>query len=238
MQKCESKCCQKQKQIKMPRIVVFLGPSLPKSKAVQILEADYLPPAKRGDIYRAALEGADIICLIDGVFFQECSVAHKEIIDAMEMGSKIIGSSSMGALRASELDIYGMVGVGEIYEAYKRGDLISDDEVALIFDPVAFEPLSEPLVNIRHNLEIALRSGIIDEAARDALFRAAASRYFPERTYERMISDCSGEVSLDVLRRFQEFINNERRDLKRDDAVKALEKALEIALEIAHEDKD
>jgi hypothetical protein len=220
-----------QKQMPVPRIVVFLGPSLPKDKARQILEAEYLPPAKRGDIYRAALEGADVICLIDGVFFQECSVAHKEILDAMEMGSKIIGASSMGALRASELDVYGMVGVGEIYEAYKRGDLISDDEVALIFDPIAFEPLSEPLVNIRHNLDIALKHGIIDEAARNALFKAVQSRYFPERTYERMIEDCIGVVSADALQRFREFINNERRDLKMEDALKALERVKEIANE-------
>lgn len=214
-----------------PRVVVFLGPSLPKERAGRILEAEYLPPAKRGDIYRAALNGADIICLIDGVFFQECSVAHKEIIDSMEMGSKVIGSSSMGALRASELDVYGMVGVGEIYEAYKKGDLISDDEVALIFDPICFEPLSEPLVNIRHNLEIALKQGIIDEISRDALLKAALSRYFPERTYERMILDCEGKVTADVLQRFREFINNERRDLKMEDAIKALEWALKIANE-------
>lgn len=214
-----------------PRVVVFLGPSLPKERAGQILEAEYLPPAKRGDIYRAALNGADIICLIDGVFFQECSVAHKEIIDSMEMGSKVIGSSSMGALRASELDVYGMVGVGEIYEAYKKGDLISDDEVALIFDPICFEPLSEPLVNIRHNLEIALKQGIIDEISRDALLKAALSRYFPERTYERMILDCEGKVTAEVLQRFREFINNERRDLKMEDAIKALEWALKIANE-------
>jgi hypothetical protein len=215
----------------MPRIVVFLGPSLPVDSARKVLDAEYLPPAKRGDIYRAALEGADIICLIDGVFFQECSVAHKEILDALEMGSKILGASSMGALRASEMDVYGMEGVGEIYLAYKRGDLISDDEVALIFDPIVFEPMSEPLVNIRHNLEIALQRGVIDEAARNALLEAAQSRYFPERTYERMMLDCEGDVSPKVLQRFREFINNERRDLKMEDALKALERAREIANE-------
>lgn len=215
----------------MPRIVVFLGPSLPVDRAKQILDAEYLPPAKRGDIYRAALEGADIICLIDGVFFQECSVAHKEIIDAIEMGSKILGASSMGALRASEMDVYGMEGVGEIYLAYKRGDLVADDEVALIFDPIVFEPMSEPLVNIRHNLEIALQREIIDDAARNVMLETAQSRYFPERTYERMIKDCGGVVSPDALKRFREFINNERRDLKMEDALKALERAKEIANE-------
>ncbi len=215
----------------MPRIVVFLGPSLPVDRAKEILDAEYLAPAKRGDIYRAALEGADIICLIDGVFFQECSVAHKEILDALQMGSKILGASSMGALRASEMDICGMEGVGEIYQAYKRGDLVADDEVALIFDPIVFEPMSEPLVNIRHNLKIALEQGVIDEAARNSMLKAAQSRYFPERTYERIIKDCEENVSADALRRFKEFINNERRDLKMEDAIKALKRAKEIANE-------
>lgn len=215
----------------MQRIVVFLGPSLPADRARKILEADYLPPAKRGDIYRAAKEGADIICLIDGVFFQECSVAHKEILDALQMGVKVLGASSMGALRASEMDVYGMEGIGEIYRAYKQGDLISDDEVALVFDPIEFEPLSEPLVNIRHNLEIALQRGIIDQAERMVLLHAAQSLYFPERTYEAMIKACQEKIPPEVLRRFQEFINEERRDLKGEDAVAALERVRLIANE-------
>ena len=98
--------------------------------------------------------------LIDGVFFQDCSVAHKEVLYALESGAKVLGASSMGALRASELDVYGMEGIGEIYQAYKSGHLVSDDEVALIFDPFTWEPRSEPLVNIRFNLDLAWQKGI------------------------------------------------------------------------------
>jgi len=137
----------------MPEIVVFLGPSLCRARAEEILQAEWRPPARRGDVYRAAQEGARIIVLIDGVFFQDSSVAHKEVIYALDAGSRVLGASSMGALRASELDVYGMEGVGLIYQAYKNGRLVSDDEVALTFDPFAFEPRSEPLVNIRFNLE-------------------------------------------------------------------------------------
>ncbi len=212
----------------MPGTVVFLGPSLPRDKAEQILKAEYRPPAKRGDIYRAAKEGAKIICLIDGVFFQDCSVAHKEVLFALERGAKVLGASSMGALRASELDIYGMEGVGKIYKAYKRGDLVSDDEVALIFDPFTWEPRSEPLVNIRFNLDLALLQGTIDAATRDVLFRSAQSLYFPERTYERMLKAAEGQVLEKMLQRFREFINNERRDLKMEDALQALQRAKEI----------
>ena len=176
----------------MPGIVVFLGPSLPRARAKQILEADFRPPAKRGDIYLAAKEGAGIILLIDGVFFQECSVAHKEVIYALEAGAKVLGASSMGALRAAELDIYGMEGIGKIYQAYKSGHLVSDDEVALIFDPFSWEPRSEPLVNIRFNLDLAWQMGVISASCKDRLFHCAEARYFPDRTYERMLSDAEG----------------------------------------------
>ena len=206
----------------MPGIVVFLGPSLSRARAQQILEADFRPPAKRGDIYLAAKEGAGIILLIDGVFFQECSVAHKEVIYALETGAKVLGASSMGALRAAELDIYGMEGIGKIYQAYKSGHLVSDDEVALIFDPFSWEPRSEPLVNIRFNLDLAWQMGVISASCKDRLFHCAEARYFPERTYERMLSDAGAMVAEKELQRFREFLAREKRDFKMEDALQAL----------------
>ncbi|MHB8119553.1 MAG: TfuA-related McrA-glycine thioamidation protein [Methanothrix sp.] len=214
---------------KMPGIVVFLGPSLSRDRAEQVLEADYRPPAKRGDIYQAAREGAGIILLIDGVFFQECSVAHKEVIYALEAGAKVLGASSMGALRASELDIYGMEGIGKIYQAYKSGHLVSDDEVALVFDPFSWEPRSEPLVNIRFNLDLAWQMGVISASCKDRLFHCAEARYFPDRTYERMLSDAGAMVAEKELLRFREFLAKEKRDFKMEDALLALERVRRMA---------
>jgi TfuA protein len=215
----------------MPGIVVFLGPSLPRDRAKEILQADYRPPAKRGDIFQAANAGAKVICLIDGVFFQDCSVAHKEVLFALESGARVLGASSMGALRASELDIYGMEGIGEIYEAYKRGDLISDDEVALIFDPITWEPRSEPLVNIRFNLDAAWQQGKIGMDARNKFLQCAQSIYFPERTYERMMKAARALVSAKELQCFREFMRHSLRDYKREDAIAALQRVKEMANE-------
>jgi len=68
------------------KIVVFLGPSLDRERAREIQNVDYRPPAKRGDVFKAAKEGARIIGLIDGVFFQDSAVAHKEILhESMEI---------------------------------------------------------------------------------------------------------------------------------------------------------
>ena len=215
---------------RMQKIVVFLGPSLPEAEAREILDADveYLPPAKRGDLFKAARDGAEVICLIDGVFFQDCSVAHKEVLYALDHGVKVIGASSMGALRASELDVYGMQGVGEIYEAYRRKELVSDDEVALVFDPFSFEPRSEPLVNIRHNLKIAVKEGVIDEESSLTLLKEAMSLYFPQRTYDRIIKACKGRIAEEQLERFKSFVDTERSDLKKEDAVRAIRRAREL----------
>jgi hypothetical protein len=156
-------------------------------------------------------------------------VAHKEVIFALEGGARVLGASSMGALRASELDVYGMEGIGLIYEAYKSGHLVSDDEVALIFDPFTWEPLSEPLVNIRFNLDLAWQQGKIKSSTRDKLFRYAQSIYFPERTYERMMKDSEGQVPAGELQHFREFLAKEKRDFKMEDACLALQRLLVIA---------
>ena len=210
-------------------IVVFLGPSLSKDRVEEILEADYRPPAKRGDIYQAARQGARIICLIDGVFFQESSVAHKEVIYALEAGARVLGASSMGALRASELDVYGMEGIGIIYQAYRSGLLISDDEVALTFDPFSYEPTSEPLVNIRFNLDLACRKGIISEQSRERLFLAARRLYFPSRTYQSMMMEGAKDLPPEEMERLSCYLERERRDFKMEDALLALKRARELA---------
>ncbi|HJK01344.1 MAG TPA: TfuA-like protein, partial [Methanocorpusculum sp.] len=87
----------------MPNIVVFIGPSLSIDDAKQILpDAEYLPPAKRGDFTDAVRIGVKTIVLIDGVFFQDRAVGHREILTALRTGISVYGASSMGALRASE----------------------------------------------------------------------------------------------------------------------------------------
>jgi len=121
-----------------------------------------------------------------------------------------------------------MEGVGEIFRLYREGVLISDDEVALIFDPINFEPLSEPLVNIRDNVRAAQELGYIDQEAGERILAAASSLYFPKRTYDRILEVAEG---LDESPRegFKRFLRIEKRDLKRDDATRALERIKEIA---------
>jgi hypothetical protein len=93
----------------------------------------------------------------------------------------------MSALRASELDSYGMIGLGRIYEWYRGGVIESDDEVAVTFHPETLQPLSVPLVNIRATLEYALDRDMIDLYQRDMLLKIARSMYYPGRSYHAMV---------------------------------------------------
>nr|WP_321351280.1 TfuA-related McrA-glycine thioamidation protein [uncultured Methanoregula sp.] len=213
----------------MPRIIVFLGPSLDLAAAQSILTADYRPPAKRGDLLRAAEEGAGIIGLIDGVFHQESAVAHREILAAVKKGVRVVGASSMGALRAAEMDTLGMAGVGEIYRMYRSGELISDDEVALVFDPVTGMSLSEPLINIRFTLKRAQNEGILSGPEHEVLLAAARAVFYPQRTYRSVVAKAGDAVSATTKERFLLWADTHVCDQKREDAVAALEYIREIA---------
>jgi hypothetical protein len=212
----------------MQSAVVFLGPSLDRREAEAILPADYRPPAARGDLTRAVQEGARVIGLIDGVFFQESSVGHREVLAALSAGVHVVGASSMGALRASELHTLGMEGVGEVYRMYRDGILVSDDEVALAFDPETFAALSEPLVNIRATLARAEADGIIEYMDSEALLSVASSLYYPDRTYPRIIRVAKAVVDPRTLSRFAHWVETSAVDLKKADAILALERIREI----------
>jgi hypothetical protein len=215
----------------MQKIIVFLGPSLEKTAAEKILSAHYLPPAKRGDLLAAVHDGATIIGLIDGVFHQESAVAHREILAAIKKGVRVIGSSSMGALRAAEMDTLGMVGIGKIYQMYTIGELESDDEVALVFDPISGMALSEPLINIRFTLKRATEAGIIDKGAHDTLLSAARSVFYPKRTYRTIVYQAGEAIDEKTRERFLQWVKTNACDQKRDDAVAALEYIRKIAVD-------
>ena len=92
------------------RRIAFVGPSIPPNAAQALApEVTLLPPARAGDVYRAMAHGeARVIGLVDGVFGSVGSVWHKEILLALHAGVRVVGAASMGALRAAELDVFGM----------------------------------------------------------------------------------------------------------------------------------
>lgn len=211
----------------MKKIVIFLGPSLPISEAREILDAIYLPPAKQSDLLSAVTTyKPDIIGLIDGVFLSLPSVWHKEILYAIEQGVAVYGASSMGALRASETEAFGMVGVGEIYRMYASGELIDDDEVVTVHGPedTGYRRLSEPMVNVRATFHRAKEEGIIDSDLCEQVGAIAKSIYFPERTFPAIFRKATAAgISLESVEEMANFVKTKYVDLKRQDAIWLLE---------------
>ncbi|KRA81399.1 YcaO-like family protein [Altererythrobacter sp. Root672] len=134
------------------RKVLFAGPSV--IGLVLPADIEIRPPAKCGDLSDLLSDPPAAVGLIDGYFGTAPTVWHKEILSLLALGVQVIGGASIGALRAAELDRFGMVGVGTLFEAYRTGALIRDDAVMLVHAPpeLGFAPLSIPLVDAEYAL--------------------------------------------------------------------------------------
>ncbi|WP_415281792.1 TfuA-like protein [Candidatus Nitrososphaera sp. FF02] len=211
----------------MARPVIFLGPSLSHEKARRILpDADFRPPAKKGDLLRlAASPDVSMVGLVDGVFLQDYPPTPIEVYQlARRDGVLLAGAASLGALRAVELEKFGMVGIGRVFELYKSGRLDADDEVAVTFADGDFHLQSEAMVDIRYNLFLAHKKRVIGERTKKALTKTAKRTYFPRRNYPDIIEDAKrrypGLADIDA---FSAYISANRKSLKEMDAVKLLE---------------
>lgn len=204
--------------------IVFLGPTLPVATALDVLDAEYLPPAELGDVWRVTQEQPPAIGIVDGYFNSVPAVWHKEILFALSSGIPVYGAASMGALRAAELARFGMVGVGRIAEGYCSDELTCDDEVALVHAGAehGYQAFSEPLVNIRATMSAAVEENLLERSVADAVVGMAQSLFYPDRTWERLleVTPAPAEVIL-ALRR---WLPTGRVDQKRIDAIAMLER--------------
>jgi hypothetical protein len=142
-----------------------------------------------GSIFQAVQSGYRRIGLVDGLFGTVPSVWHKEILYAIAMGAEVVGAASMGALRAAELDQFGMVGIGVIYRCYRREILIDDDEVSVLhaIGAMGFAPLTIPMINLRLTFRHLKRMGKVTGREMDIILLAAKSRHFSQRTIEDVV---------------------------------------------------
>jgi hypothetical protein len=215
-----------------PPVFVFLGPSLPVADARRILDAVYLPPVSMGDIYRLMARRPTVIAIIDGLFEQTPAVWHKEILYALSRGVRVLGASSMGALRAAELAAFGMEGVGEVFEAFHRGELEDDDEVAVAHASAGdgYRSLSDAMVNLRAGLRQARQGGQIGAGVHDRLLAAAKSLHYPDRSWPRLfeLADAAAlEIPAAELAALRALVARGRPDVKRADAIRLLRQLAE-----------
>ncbi|HYY50628.1 MAG TPA: TfuA-like protein [Nitrososphaeraceae archaeon] len=212
----------------MNKPIIFLGPSLTHEKARKILDAEYKPPAKKGDFLKFATQTnvLTVVGLVDGYFLQDYPPSPIEVYQLiMRKNTVVIGSASLGALRAVELEKFGMIGVGKIFELYKRGTINADDEVAVTFTQEAQSLQSEAMIDIRFNLFMAERKGIIDKITKKTVARVAKSVYFPYRNYGDILDKTKNmhpELE-DDLESFRAYIDRNRQSLKERDAIRLVE---------------
>lgn len=214
---------------------IFAGPTLPPGDEARTPSLTWLPPARHGDVYRAVtLLHPRAIGIVDGYFQWAPSVWHKEILWAVQNGVHVFGAASMGALRAAELAAFGMRGVGRIFTAYRDGVLAEcgdepfedDDEVAVVHGPPESGYLagSEAMVNIRCTLAEAERAGIVRAATRARLVAIAKGSFFPERSYDALLSRARAEgLPAAEVAALQAWLPAGRVNQKRADAIAMLD---------------
>jgi len=211
------------------QIVIYVGPSLAVQDARQILDADYRPPIRRGDIVALMKAPPKIIGIIDGKFFQSFAISPKEMLPGIDAGIVMLGSSSMGALRAVELHPFGMIGVGRIFEMYHTGEIDADDEVAMVFDDETGRAHSVPMVNVRVALETAVKEGVISAESERMLVKLVKDLYFPERSYAMLLKLASDKIPEQERASLRQYLQERAPDAKRDDAIQLLHEVKRLA---------
>ncbi|MFD8964312.1 TfuA-like protein [Streptomyces sp. NPDC059568] len=214
-------------------IHVYTGPTLsPDDPVLSDPRFAPRPPIRHGDLFDSGIAATDTVVIIDGLYHHTPALRHKEIIWTLGRGVRVIGAASIGALRAAELAGCGMVGVGEIYDAYAAGRIEGDDEVAVgQSTDTDLRSVTWPLVNLRHVLKLAVAADVIgaDEAA-DVLGGLRAVHY-PHRSLTAVSAISREQGAEEFARWLTSRLAEDRHfgDLKRADALLALETALSLA---------
>ena len=204
--------------------VIFIGPTLSIDKAKEILDADYRPPAKKGDLLQLIPTAVKFVGLVDGYFLQDYPPTPIEVYNLLRKKDVMVfGSSSLGALRAVELKRFGMIGIGKIFNLFLKGIIDSDDEVAVTFTEYTGYK-SDALIDIRYNLFLAQKKQIIDKNTKRNILRIAKKTYFPYRTYDDILDESKKIFSLQKkqIEDFGEYISKNKVSLKEKDAINLL----------------
>jgi hypothetical protein len=178
-------------------ITVFVGPTLASSPSAgkRRRGVHRRPPIRRHDMERLvrAAGRPGIVAIVDGVFHDTLAVGHAEIREALGLGWRVWGLSSMGAIRAREMAPLGMHGFGRVFRRFCAGDDFQDDEVALLHEPSPpYRAASEPLVHLRAAIAHLVARGMVrDDDAREVLLDLK-SRWYGERTLEGTMRALAG----------------------------------------------
>lgn len=149
---------------------IYLGPSGYEVPQDMLEGWTIYPPCKQSDIFRLIDEqNPSTICIVDGLYKSIPAPWHKEILLALERGIEIHGLGSLGALRAAELDQFGMKGYGYVYNFIKEHEYLDDSIVALLHqsEPENYKPITLAKIEIVYLFQC--HSNLDKEEKHDAL---------------------------------------------------------------------
>ena len=209
------------------KTIVFSGPSIAEAEVRRLATATHAPPIRRGDL--AAVDGYDVIVILDGEFGQTMSVSPKEILVVLGQGKTVIGASSMGALRASELDRSGMIGVGWVYDHFRRCTIRRDADVALVYSPFDLKPMTVPMVDLEFWMEQTSAAGLIANKQSALLLKTARKIFFADRTLDRLMDSLRRAVGDHTLESLLAFSGGTIPNVKAMDAMQALRLSASLA---------
>lgn len=204
------------------KIIIFAETSISQKEIKKYLpNASVEPSIQTGDLLKAVKNNFQCAIIIDGNFDFTRAVWHKEILWAIKEGMIVIGSSSMGALRAAELDQFGMIGSGVVYETYKNNITDDDSEVAINYFKYKNEILTSiPLINLRFTLENLATAKKITEIEKENLLLKFKNIFYKERIWSMIKHHLTEEEFL--------LIKNNYCDIKYLDAKNTLENAHQL----------
>jgi hypothetical protein len=212
-------------------IVIFCGPTIsPEQVRAVIPDAICRPPVSQGDVLQALRHRPRAIGIIDGYFDQVPAVWHKEILWMLQRGVHVYGSSSMGALRAAELHPFGMVGVGDVFEAFRSGTYVDDDEVAVFHGPAdeGYRAVGQAMVDLRDRFTRAAAAGAIPEDVAAQLIAIAKDLHYRERTVAAVAHHARDHVAAEHLDAVRTFVADDGPGVKHRDALALLDALAEL----------
>jgi hypothetical protein len=130
-----------------------------------------------------------------------------------------------------ETERFGTIGIGTIYEWYRDGTINADDEVALVHgdEESRFQPLSEPLVNIRASMMHAVAEGLLNSEFGEKVIEIAQSLYYPNRLVSTILQRCRDlNFPASELRAVEQALSTGYVDLKKADARELLKRIADV----------
>jgi TfuA protein len=209
------------------KTIVFSGPSISAAEVQRLATCSHAPPIKRGDL--AAADDYDVFVILDGEFGQSMSVTPKEILAVLGRGKTVVGAASMGALRASELDRSGMIGVGWVYEYFRACAVRRDADVALVYSPFDFKPMTVPMVDLEYWMEQAAAARLIRNKEKALLLKLARSIFFADRTADTLMGALRRVIPRDTLETLLAFSGGTIPSVKSADAAEAVRLGASLA---------